>query len=333
MAQTEYDRELKARRDAEAEVTRLRALLSGQAARLTALSGDTKRQEVRQQMSKEINDNLTGLEREMSRLKAERDMTLAEMEELSATKRCDLPKQQLLVNSMISSSGKGEGEVASTTLGRSLTKRLDNIRSQYSRDLVPLQHQREQLHREIAELKAVRDVFLEETASLNARNEELAALSAQYSRRIDTIPEMPFKNGDQGRPSNVDRPRQGHLHGPSLAPSLSTSTSSSSTIYEDQGDNRYMKLPAGTGNEMQTPAKNKFKWPGSKVKDMVSPPANAGVEFSKGKAHIEHNFQQLSVLRFTRCDQCGDKMWGSQLKCTGTWRLPLSKSSLGAYLA
>ena len=29
VAQTEYDRELKARRDAEAEVTRLRVLLSG----------------------------------------------------------------------------------------------------------------------------------------------------------------------------------------------------------------------------------------------------------------------------------------------------------------
>ena len=87
VAQTEYDRELKARRDAEAEVTRLRVLLSGQAARLTALSGDTKRQEVRQQIGKDYSENLTGLEEEMSRLKAERDMTLAEMEELSALKR------------------------------------------------------------------------------------------------------------------------------------------------------------------------------------------------------------------------------------------------------
>jgi GTP-sensing pleiotropic transcriptional regulator CodY len=68
-------------------VTRLRVLLSGQAARLTALSGDTKRQEVRQQIGKDYSENLTGLEEEMSRLKVERDMTLAEMEELSALKR------------------------------------------------------------------------------------------------------------------------------------------------------------------------------------------------------------------------------------------------------
>ncbi|KAJ2918598.1 hypothetical protein MD484_g1879, partial [Candolleomyces efflorescens] len=293
VAQTEYDRELKARRDAEAEVTRLRVLLSGQAARLTALSGDTKRQEVRQQMTKELHDNLSGLEQDLSRLKAERDMAVAEMEELSATK----------------TSGAPSGENAPAALGRSLTKRLDGIRNQYSRDLIPLQQQREQLSREITELKAVRDVFLEETAALNARNEELAQLSAVYSRRMETIPETP---------SRMEKSRQGSVAlGVALAPSLSTSTSSSSTVYEDTTD-RHMKVPS-SNHEMHTPAKNKFKWPGSKVKEMVSPPPTTnggGVEFSKGKAHIEHNFQQLSVLRFTRCDHCGDKMWGSQLKCT-----------------
>lgn len=84
VAQVEYDRELKARRDAEAEVTRLRVLLSGQAVRLTALSGDSRRQELRQQLSKDLNDSLSGLEQDLSRLKVERDVTLAEMEELSS---------------------------------------------------------------------------------------------------------------------------------------------------------------------------------------------------------------------------------------------------------
>jgi len=87
VAQAEYDQELKARRDAEAEVTRLRVLLSGQAVRLTALSGDSRRQELHQQMSKELHNNLSGLEQDLSRLKVERDMTVAEMEELAATKR------------------------------------------------------------------------------------------------------------------------------------------------------------------------------------------------------------------------------------------------------
>ena len=84
---TEYDKELKARRDAEAEVTRLRVLLSSQAVRLKAMSGDTKKQEVQRQLSQEMTESLSSLERDLSKLKVERDMTLAEVEELSASKR------------------------------------------------------------------------------------------------------------------------------------------------------------------------------------------------------------------------------------------------------
>lgn len=87
VAQTEYDKELKARREAEAEVARLRVLLSGQAFKLTAISGETKRQEAQKQLSREMSDNLSSLERDLSKLKAERDMTLAEVEELAAKKR------------------------------------------------------------------------------------------------------------------------------------------------------------------------------------------------------------------------------------------------------
>lgn len=88
VAQTEYDRELKARRDAEAEVTRLRVLLSGQAARLNAISGESKRQEAQKQLSREITDQMSTLERDLSKLKVERDMTLAEVEQLSASRKC-----------------------------------------------------------------------------------------------------------------------------------------------------------------------------------------------------------------------------------------------------
>lgn len=52
------------------------------------MSGEDRRQELRQQISKELNDNLSGLEQDLSRLKLERDIALAEMEELSSTKRC-----------------------------------------------------------------------------------------------------------------------------------------------------------------------------------------------------------------------------------------------------
>ncbi len=84
VAQTEYDKELRARRDAEAEVSRLRVLLSGQFARVT---GETRRQEAQKQLSREMSDNLSLLERDLSKLKAERDMTIAEVEELAANRR------------------------------------------------------------------------------------------------------------------------------------------------------------------------------------------------------------------------------------------------------
>lgn len=59
MAQTEFDRELKARRDAEAEVTRMRVLLSGQAVRLQAVLGENKRQEAQKQLSQELTASLS----------------------------------------------------------------------------------------------------------------------------------------------------------------------------------------------------------------------------------------------------------------------------------
>lgn len=86
MAQTEYDKELQARREAEAEVTRLRVLLASQAVRLKSLTTETKKQEAQKQLSQEWSESLSSLERDLSKLKVERDMTLAEVEELSASK-------------------------------------------------------------------------------------------------------------------------------------------------------------------------------------------------------------------------------------------------------
>ena len=171
--------------------------------------------------------------------------------------------------------------------------------------------QKEALSREIAELKAVRDAFLEETTALNARNEELAQLSTVYTRRLENATELPTRilqdSSDNAPPHNL------------IAPSLSFSTSGSSSGYDEHSDSRFVKT--SRSDELHTPVKAKFKWPGTKAKDLVSPTFTA--ESNKGKAQVEHNFQQLSVLRFTRCDHCSDKMWGSQLRCTGKY-VPLA---------
>ena len=206
-------------------------------------------------------------------------------------------------------------ELPSATVGRSLTKRFDSIKSQYRDDLVPLTKEKECLTREIAELKAVRDIFLEETTVLNARNEELAQLSAVYSRRMESVPESTAANFSDSFRASGERyrpPQQHHPQGVPLPPSLSSSTSTSSTVFEENTpDIRYLRIQKSE-MEHHTPSKKFMKWPGSKSKEILASPTP-----QEKKVALEHNFQQLSVLRLTRCDHCGDKMWGSQLRCTG----------------
>ena len=65
----------------------MRVQLTGQTHRLTQLYADDKRREMMESLSKDLNENLHGLERDVSKLRVERDLTLAEMEELAATKQ------------------------------------------------------------------------------------------------------------------------------------------------------------------------------------------------------------------------------------------------------
>ena len=88
VAHGEYEAELKARREAESEVTRLRVLLSGQAARIIALTGEGRRDELHKQLSRELRDSLSVLVQDVSKLKVDRDLALVEMEEIASTRRC-----------------------------------------------------------------------------------------------------------------------------------------------------------------------------------------------------------------------------------------------------
>jgi len=157
-------------------------------------------------------------------------------------------------------------------------------------------------------------MFLEETTVLNARNEELAQLSAVYARRIEIGSDLLSKPvPDMTSRSSTDTSR-GYQHAGLIIPSLSSSTSGSSTVYDDVPESRHVRSMTSQ-YEFSTPMKGKFKWPGSKPKETASPMSHS--EHVRKTPYVEHNFQQLSVLRFARCDHCGDKMWGSQLRCTG----------------
>jgi hypothetical protein len=83
VAGEEYDKEVALRRELEAEVTRLRAQVHSQTARLSVISGDERRAETMRRRSHDLASSLTGLEKDISKLRAQRDMALAEVESLN----------------------------------------------------------------------------------------------------------------------------------------------------------------------------------------------------------------------------------------------------------
>ncbi|CAE6481145.1 unnamed protein product [Rhizoctonia solani] len=314
VAQSEYDKELAARREAEAEVTRLRVQLQGQAARLTALTADTRIKEVGEQQLADANGTMRALLRDVAKLKTERDMVVSEIDELG--------------KKTFTSSGEG---------WESLEARLENLRKQYRKDLEGLKLQREGLVREIHELKEHRDIFLEETTALNARNEELAELNSQIQRQVDqqlsTRPPMSrMDSSSSAVPTQLSlgtvnsslkefgvKNRQGTNGAPSASvTSMGTASTSTISIPEDRDrerdsqENVKRQEPATVSSS----AKGGFKWLKGKPAQGSKSSAAANAQAERPKGFKEHNFVQQSVLRFARCDQCGDKMWGMQMRCS-----------------
>jgi Rho-type GTPase-activating protein 1/2 len=189
-------------------------------------------------------------------------------------------------------------------LSRSLSIRLDNVKAQYRGELVSLADERETLIREIAELRSARDVFLEETTMLNARNEELAQLNAHYMRRIEAAsPEAREKPSLDSQHSVVNSQPSNPVNG-LLASSTDESVDSS----------RSAKAPKPSSSDAA--ALRVFKWRGNNKE--ASAATSPALDGANERNIYKHTFQQVSVLRFTRCDHCGEKLWGSQFRCQST---------------
>ncbi|ORY33516.1 hypothetical protein BCR39DRAFT_463757 [Naematelia encephala] len=304
VAGEEYDKELALRHELEAEVMRLRAQVHSQTARLSVISGDERRQENMRRRSNDLASSLSGLEKDISRLRAQRDMTLAEVEELNVARH----------------SLDGSTEDAATNLSQSLTNRLDTIKEQYREELEPLTAQREALQREIAELRETKESFLEESTALAAKNEELAELNASLTRQAEAIQDaMP-----RIRPLAFNK---GRSH-PSGSPSLSSLATSATLQEVPEETARVVKVTKPEPIEA-APAR-RFKWyKSSRGPDMSSasasiskplalpPDRNKNQRPSTEFGIREHTFQQHSSMRLTRCELCADKMWGLQeVRCS-----------------
>jgi hypothetical protein len=188
-------------------------------------------------------------------------------------------------------------------LSRSLSIRLDNLKSQYKNELVSLSDERESLLREIAELQTARNVFLEETTMLNVRNEELAHLNAHYMRRIEVAASS--ESLLQGRDTqSFERQRPVQPLQPSHTANASIGVSLIGVSSDESAEStRYAKV-------QQKPM---FKWRGNNKEATAA--ASAALDGSNEKSWLKHSFQIVSVLRLSKCDHCGEKLWGSQARC------------------
>jgi len=205
-----------------------------------------------------------------------------------------------------------------------MTNRLNKLKEQYKNELEPLTAAREALSREIAELRDTRNLYLEESAALSAKNEDLAELNTRLSRQAEVFQDTMARH----RPSPaLLRGGKHHMTG---SPSMS-SLASSSTLHDGNNSEDSLKtLRTGRPDAMEhaAPSKNKFKWyksskgpeamtgSASVSKPLGVPPEKNKTRSSHDAGTREHIFQQHTVLRFSRCEHCNDKLWGLQeLRC------------------
>lgn len=175
-----------------------------------------------------------------------------------------------------------------------------------------LTDERESLLHEIAELQTVREIHLEETTMLNARNEELAHLNAYYIRRIEAA------SSEYSTPVREKQSYERQHPALPLQPSHAVNSSFGASSDESTDLSKYAKA-------QQKPATGVFKWRGNNKE----PSASAGQDGPNEKPRSKHTFQfqQVNVLRLSKCDHCGEKLWGSQARCQSTYLRPLSKAS------
>jgi Rho-type GTPase-activating protein 1/2 len=83
LARDEYDKEVASRKEMEATMARLQKRVAEQASQLAKLDFVSKESDSIQRQSRELQITVSDMQEQLNKLKIERDMTVAEVEELS----------------------------------------------------------------------------------------------------------------------------------------------------------------------------------------------------------------------------------------------------------
>ncbi|KAH8917218.1 RhoGAP-domain-containing protein [Atractiella rhizophila] len=330
MAREEYDKEVASRKEMESLIIRLQQRLAEQAGQLAKLDKVHRDSDAIQRRSKELRHSVNQMGDELSRLRMERDMTVAEMEELADQGKDSRPET-------------------------SLAARLDDIKEQYRLEIMELVEERNRLHEEVEELRQTRDVFAEETANLNTRNVELSEQNMDASRKLDDAREALNRLQIQGAPLLRTTTSDEATTPSSLRPSNYDTASIPSPASSSQAPIN-AAVARNRGKPMESDNvptfRKKKNWltgkaaPDPRTNGSVAKPAVAPLQQQRNNSNEygtrQHAWQQTSILRPVRCEFCGDKMWGLQeyrcaacgsychAKCTSAFTSPCGSLSNGA---
>lgn len=185
-AKSEVQHQVQAREDAELEMMNLRRQLADQASKLSLMTSQEKEKERLEQKQKDVKVTLEDMSKDLAKLTVERDMTVAEVAELIAIQdgRSPVPTPAAVV---VTDSNTSEPVPDKSQLQSRLTVRLDGVKNKHRKEISELTEQRDALLLEIEDLKQSREVYLEETESLNARNEELNRLLAKLTSKVEAM--------------------------------------------------------------------------------------------------------------------------------------------------
>lgn len=352
MAREEYDREVAARRDAEGKMEQLKIRFTEQALKLAAVDQEQKVSEAFQRKSKELRLSVSGMEKHLSELKAEVELSTAQVEELALVEpeeyvRSLMPMSiDCLTRLSIRSSNIDRDDIAN-----SLGTRLEKVKDDYRREIEALIQQKQDLTSEVNELRQSRALFIEETTALNREHSTLTEQNLEATRQLAATRDSIFKLRPNHNPLPLHDPRAQYSNSNQLPPSSSSSNTAARSTFPARSP-----APSPTPPEYDVelisrsaipePALvgKKFKWGKGKVEPsrqnngsiagsnttngtsqsssgstarVVAVSRSSNVSDSTVSSRI-HFFQQTSILRPVKCDYCGDKMWGlNEVRCGG----------------
>lgn len=329
MAREEYDKEVAARREVERQMASLRARFAEQARRLAQVDQEQATTEELKRRSKTLRTSVVGMEKHLSQLRAELALSTAQAAELVALDGSRGPQDG-------SPDGRALAPSSQAEMAEGLNQRLEAVKESHRAEISTLVAERDDLLREIEELKRMRDAHAAEAELLASRNAELSRLNETAARNLDDL------RGPLSKVStSSDRLGEGRGHvstmsassaatlfsPPPTRPTGSAARSGAVTIAEAQ--------PAYRPTTAETASRNKF-WSKNKLKNdpskqstsqagVASPPPDKspgpsmrGAAAAAEPSTRSHLFQPSSILRPVRCDYCGDKMWGlNEVRCSG----------------